>query len=363
MWPDAVTLELLARGAAAGVFIGLAIVVARGSPTPARVTGVLFALAAAAHTLTQYLSIGPALGPAWPLIWAFSVMGAGFFWAFARELFEDRTTLRLTSFAPAGLLLAIGISAVLAPEPAARYLWLGHELIGAALIVHALFIVAKGWRGDLVERRRRLRGPILIASAVYALAVTSVETSELFLGSAAALSPLAAAALLLLGGLALAAFARADESLFGPALPVRVETAKLAPNRLTGEDAAAAVTLDKLMREERVYREEDLTISSLALRLKLPEYRLRRLINRQLGHRSFAAFLNQWRLADAKMSLADPSQEAVPISTIALDAGFGSLGPFNRAFKAETGLTPSEFRAQALGVSQPAPSGMPKPAI
>jgi len=40
----------------------------------------------------------------------------------------------------------------------------------------------------------------------------------------------------------------------------------------------------------------------------------------------------------------------VPISTIALDAGFQSLGPFNRAFKTETGLTPSEFRAQALTV-------------
>jgi AraC-like DNA-binding protein len=34
----------------------------------------------------------------------------------------------------------------------------------------------------------------------------------------------------------------------------------------------------------------------------------------------------------------------VPILTIALDAGFNSLGPFNRAFKAETGMTPSEFR-------------------
>jgi AraC-like DNA-binding protein len=69
----------------------------------------------------------------------------------------------------------------------------------------------------------------------------------------------------------------------------------------------------------------------------------------KLGHRSFNAFLNQWRLADAKAALSDPAQASVPISTIALDAGFGSLGPFNRAFGAETGKTPSEFRAQALG--------------
>ena len=39
-----------------------------------------------------------------------------------------------------------------------------------------------------------------------------------------------------------------------------------------------------------------------------------------------------------------PTQAGVPILTIALDFGFQSLGPFNRAFKADTGLTPTEFR-------------------
>jgi AraC-like DNA-binding protein len=62
------------------------------------------------------------------------------------------------------------------------------------------------------------------------------------------------------------------------------------------------------------------------------------------------AFVNQWRLAEAKAALADPAQSATPISTIALDAGFGSLGPFNRAFKADTGLTPQNTaRSSAPG--------------
>jgi AraC-like DNA-binding protein len=34
----------------------------------------------------------------------------------------------------------------------------------------------------------------------------------------------------------------------------------------------------------------------------------------------------------------------VPVLTIAMDSGFQSLGPFNRAFKADTGLTPTEYR-------------------
>ena len=33
--------------------------------------------------------------------------------------------------------------------------------------------------------------------------------------------------------------------------------------------------------------------------------------------------------------------------TIALDAGFQSIGPFNRAFKAHTGMTPTAYRKQA----------------
>jgi len=110
------------------------------------------------------------------------------------------------------------------------------------------------------------------------------------------------------------------------------------------------------MRQERLYREPGLAISALATKLRVPEYRLRRLINQQLGHRNFNAFLNQWRLDEAKAALSDAAQRDVPISTIALDAGFQSLGPFNRAFKAETGLTPGEFRnervqAQAASVS------------
>ena len=42
--------------------------------------------------------------------------------------------------------------------------------------------------------------------------------------------------------------------------------------------------------------------------------------------------LNGYRLADAEGALADPAQADVPVLTIALDAGFGSTGPVNRAF-------------------------------
>jgi sec-independent protein translocase protein TatA len=58
----------------------------------------------------------------------------------------------------------------------------------------------------------------------------------------------------------------------------------------------------------------------------------------------------QQRVAGDTIELRDMQRE-VPVLTIALDAGFGSIGPFNRAFKADTGLTPTDFRRQALADS------------
>jgi AraC-like DNA-binding protein len=130
----------------------------------------------------------------------------------------------------------------------------------------------------------------------------------------------------------------------------------------TGQEAALLHALRKLMVEGKAYREEGLSIASLSQSLGVQEYRLRRLINGQLGHRNFSAFVNGYRLAEVEAALADPGQAEVPILTIALDAGFGSIGPFNRAFKAHTGLTPTEYRRARLDVAGAAPVPIPESA-
>lgn len=347
-------LEVLMRGGAAGAFIGLAIVVARRPSAPASLAGMLFCLAAAAHTLTQYPPAKLALGVAWPIVWAFSVAGAGLFWAFATELFSDRCRPVFVRFAPTAFLLVVGIAAAMTAGATVERLWLVHNLVGAILMAHVLLVVWSGWRNDLVESRRRLRGPLLVAAALYGVTVIAVETSAILWRPILALSPWAAGLLLALSLASIGALLRADPDLFAPAasaLPTAPMT-DAAPT-ITAADARVAQKLDRLMREERIYREENLSIAGLALRVGVPEYRLRRLVNQRLGHRNFNAFLSQWRLADAKQSLADPSQREVPISTIALDAGFQSLGPFNRAFKSETDLTPTAFRARSLGADPP----------
>ncbi len=74
----------------------------------------------------------------------------------------------------------------------------------------------------------------------------------------------------------------------------------------------------------------------------MPEHRLRRLINGALGYRNFAGLINERRVAAAKAALAANPRE--PVSAIAFALGYGSLGPFNRAFKDATGLTPTAWR-------------------
>ena len=52
------------------------------------------------------------------------------------------------------------------------------------------------------------------------------------------------------------------------------------------------------------------------------------------------------RLACAHRLLTDPRLAAEKISSIAVDAGFGDLSYFNRAFRRRFGETPSGIRAQ-----------------
>jgi AraC-like DNA-binding protein len=82
--------------------------------------------------------------------------------------------------------------------------------------------------------------------------------------------------------------------------------------------------------------------------VNIPEHRLRRLINQTMGHRNFSSFLTEFRLKEVKRLLADPGQAHLPILTLAMDAGFASLAPFNRSFRAAEGMPPSAWREVRL---------------
>jgi AraC-like DNA-binding protein len=109
-------------------------------------------------------------------------------------------------------------------------------------------------------------------------------------------------------------------------------------------DPALAERLQRLVEVDEVFRHEGLTIRDLAERLGAQEYKVRQLINAQLGFKNFNAFLNRYRVAAAEKVLVDPTCTHLGVAEIAYQVGYRSLGTFNRAFKDATGRTPSEHR-------------------
>ena len=128
-------------------------------------------------------------------------------------------------------------------------------------------------------------------------------------------------------------------------------------NWIAAVDAPPAVALSRLEQSvldrlnrrfvpERLYAREALTIAELASLLGTQEHVLRRVINHGLGFRNFNDFLHTHRLKEAAERLGDPQLRRMPVLTIALEVGYGSIGPFNRAFKERFGVTPTEYRRQ-----------------
>jgi AraC-like DNA-binding protein len=346
------SLDLALRGGAAVLLALLAGLLARdyGRVWAARL-GALFALGAAVFALCSAASFTGDRS-----LWRGAILGltAGdnvIFWLFARALFDDDFRPRRWQAAVWAGVVAVGLICALWLQP--RRLPLARP-VDAALALAALTFAAlavgqtfSSWSTDLIERRRRLRIAVVGASAGY-IALTALASLLGARDAAPELVSLAAAA-----GLAVIAAGVAWSFLGiagGEALFAAPEaSAKATPVVVLerGERELLSV-LERAMTFDRVYRQEGLTIGQLAHRHGVPEHRLRRLINQGLGYRNFNSFLNRYRIDDVRAGLADDAQAAVPILTIALDAGFSSLGPFNRAFRLETGMTPSEYRRRAL---------------
>ncbi|MCF4164607.1 AraC family transcriptional regulator [Zavarzinia compransoris] len=333
---------LLLRG---GAFAALALVggalLRDRRRTPAARLGAAFAFGAALYALCAAPGVHAVLGPVAAPLLALSAGNNILLWLFARGLFEDGFRPRRRHLVLWGAVFAVGLVHGFLPAGVTGLILLGQNLGFAVL---ALGWTIRGWGDDLVQRRRLLRVFVVLAAGLH----TAIVVVPAFFGLVSDGLQLGQSALLFViaGAIAFAAMRVAGDDLF--ALP---SPATATPAMVPDPDRALVGRLERLMTVERLHRRESLSIADLARAMDLPEYRLRRLINRELGHRNFSAFLNGYRLAEARAALADPAQEAVPILTVALDAGFNSLGPFNRAFKAATGQTPSAYRRAHMGTA------------
>lgn len=276
------------------------------------------------------------------------------FWLFARALFDDAFQIQRHHWVILAIIESLHFIFMFVhpeiPSPFRSTISIILRLIGAACVILALAQVWADSDDDLDPIRRRFRGLFVVVVGLYMLGVL---VSEVTFG------PTAGPMLVVVHLTAINTFALYFMSrmvgLSNRHLPFELpieqdQNSSDAPKATAPDyefDPKLQEKLNQAMVHERLYRQDGLTIAELASKIGSKEYLLRRLINQSLGYRNFSAFLNHYRLAEAKHALADPSQTDVPILTIALDAGYASLGPFNRAFKLDTGLTPSDYRRQA----------------
>lgn len=285
------------------------------------------------------------------------------FWLFGQKLFNDDMRWHWTHALPVVMLAAVPLlfkSKLL--DPAARQ-WLDvlQHLFGGLLIAHVLWLIWRHQDADLLLPRRRLRLWLGPGIGLYILSILAVELSFPLGGVPAWLDTLNMLGIFLFTlWFSLRLDTLLDLLASSPASRNRVSPEPVAinsSNTLTiseadeESDQPALLRLQQAMHKERLWRRESLSVADLARHIGLAEYRLRRLINGALGQRNFNSYLNQFRIAAACEQLADPDKRRLPILSIALDVGFASIGPFNRAFKAQLDLTPSEFRREKLGES------------
>jgi AraC-like DNA-binding protein len=209
----------------------------------------------------------------------------------------------------------------------------------------ALYWSIASWRADLIEGRRRARILILVIIGLNIIGSTlflrvlipqnSLANYETHLALTLSNLPIVLFILIFLS----------DDSLREP---LRVGTASVAVTPRAGVSSEVAGILSRLaslMEVDRIYRRPSLSVKELAARVKVPEYRLRKVIHEQLGHPNFNAFLHQYRIREACQQLRDPQMRRIPILTIALSTGYQSVNTFNRAFREIMDMPPSVYRS------------------
>ena len=109
------------------------------------------------------------------------------------------------------------------------------------------------------------------------------------------------------------------------------------------ELSAKGARLKRDMEANRYYEDPDLSLNSLAEKLKLSPNELSRIIN-TVFKKGVPDFINEYRVVEAARKMQDPAYDNMTLLGIAFEAGFNSKTTFNRIFKQMTGKSPTEYK-------------------
>ncbi|MBL8021594.1 MAG: helix-turn-helix transcriptional regulator [Leptospirales bacterium] len=281
------------------------------------------------------------------------------FWlyAFSKLLFSDEPRLPRTVWLILIVLLLIGTILFFTKVSSAdrsfaeAAIVLSPRVIALGLVIAAIVTIYKEGTGDLVEARRAFRRRFILSVGSSAFAILTLEIYMRGQCPPVLMDFVNSVAILLVSFVIAVSVLRLQSLLIPDVIDgVRADSASGPNDSPLTEPTADEMKLETRLREfietNRGFAEESLTIRTLATRLNVHEYKLRRLINLRLGFRNFNDYLNHYRVDAACKVLRDASQSDVPILRIAMDLGYGSLAPFNRAFRARTGKSPTQYRLE-----------------
>jgi len=105
--------------------------------------------------------------------------------------------------------------------------------------------------------------------------------------------------------------------------------------------------LEELLIKKQLFLNPTLTLTEVAKKLDVSKSHLSRIINSELDT-SFTDYLNSLRVEQVKQYIENESFTNYTLVAIGLEAGFNSKSTFNKAFKKNTGLTPSEYKKKKM---------------
>ena len=120
-------------------------------------------------------------------------------------------------------------------------------------------------------------------------------------------------------------------------------TVEVINNESSLKDEALIISIKKIMIEDSLYLNSNLTIHELSKKVKSNSKTVSSILNSEFKQ-NFVTFVNQYRIDKAKEILIETTFKNYTIEAISEEVGFNSKTAFNRAFKQFTDSTPSEFR-------------------
>lgn len=102
-------------------------------------------------------------------------------------------------------------------------------------------------------------------------------------------------------------------------------------------------TIDKVIREEKLYLATDFQRQTLVDKLHVDRNRIGHAICEYSGFSNLSAYINNYRLEHA-FKMLHSSDMSLTVDIIAKSSGFATVRTFYRLFKEKYGMTPSEFR-------------------